>query len=110
MSSSKWFAKYQKSNTNRYKFEVMTDSSDCWAGNAIRFATLQEAEDAAIDLAGQWIAVREWRVVDCELEFVLASSCDKGPSLAEMSEALEKAELLGLVETKPVRALGETAE
>ena len=57
--------------TKRYKYEVIADNSGHWAGNAIRYATPQEAEEAAINLAGRWTLVREWRVVDCETEFVV---------------------------------------
>ena len=57
--------------SQRYKFQVIADSSGNWSGNSIRFATPQEAEEAAIDLAGRWTSVREWRVVDCETEFVV---------------------------------------
>jgi hypothetical protein len=60
-----------KDESKRYKFEVIADSAGHWAGNGIRFANPQEAEAAAIDLAGRWTLVREWRVVDCETEFVV---------------------------------------
>lgn len=49
-----------------FKVEVIADSSGQWATNAIRYATAPEAEDAAVDLAGRWLLVRDWRVTECE--------------------------------------------
>lgn len=51
---------------NKYKIEVIADSSGQWAGNAMRYATQEEAEAAARDLASRWVLVREWRVVECD--------------------------------------------
>ena len=51
---------------NKYKIEVITDSSGQWAGNAMRYATYEEAEAAARDLASRWVLVLEWRVVECD--------------------------------------------
>jgi hypothetical protein len=52
-------------NTNNsFKVEVIADSSGEWASNAIRYATSEEAEEAAVDLAGRWLLVREWRVAE----------------------------------------------
>lgn len=51
---------------NKYKIEVIADSSGQWAGNAMRYATQEEAEAAARDLASRWVLVLEWRVVECD--------------------------------------------
>lgn len=45
-----------------YKPEVQTDSTGKWYGNALRFATREEAEANAKDLAARWFAVLAWRV------------------------------------------------
>lgn len=47
-----------------WKPEVIADSSGKWCGNALRFATKQEAEEDVADLAMRWIMVRETRVVE----------------------------------------------
>jgi hypothetical protein len=44
-----------------YKPEVQTDSSGKWYGNALRFATYEEAHANARDLAIRWFAVKAWR-------------------------------------------------
>ena len=44
-----------------YKPEVQTDSTGQWYGNALRFATEQEAYDSARDLAARWFAVLSYR-------------------------------------------------
>jgi hypothetical protein len=46
-----------------YKPEVIADSSGKWCGNALRFATREEAEANVRDLSDRWFAVRETRVV-----------------------------------------------
>jgi hypothetical protein len=47
-----------------FKPEVIADSSGKWAGNALRFATREEAEGNVQDLMMRWFAVRETRVVE----------------------------------------------
>ena len=47
-----------------FKVEVIADASGAWCGNALRFATREEAEANAQDLMARWFAVREWRVVE----------------------------------------------
>ena len=47
-----------------YKVEVIADGSGTWCGNALRFATTEEAEAYAKDLETRWTLVRDWRVVD----------------------------------------------
>jgi len=50
---------------NSYKPEVKT-SRDDWTGNALRFATEQEALDNVRDLMMRWFAVTDTRVVPSE--------------------------------------------
>lgn len=52
-----------KQATKSYKVEVLTVGSDKWASNAVRFATLPEAEQAGQDLFNRWMACTEWRAV-----------------------------------------------
>lgn len=49
-----------------YAPEVIADSSGKWAGNALRFATREEAEANVRDLARRWMLVRETRVVESD--------------------------------------------
>ena len=49
-----------------FKPEVIADSSGAWAGNALRFATPEEASAYATDLMMRWFAVRDTRVVECD--------------------------------------------
>jgi hypothetical protein len=46
-----------------FKPEVVADASGKWAGNALRFATREEAEANVRDLMMRWFAVRETRIV-----------------------------------------------
>lgn len=46
-----------------WKPEVIADNSGKWTGNALRFATKEEAQRYVYDLALRWIAVRDTRVV-----------------------------------------------
>jgi hypothetical protein len=48
-----------------WKPEVQTDASGKWYGNALRFATEQEAKDQVRDLQMRWFLVIETRVVEC---------------------------------------------
>ena len=47
-----------------WKPEVQTDSTGKWYGNALRFATKEEAEAQVKDLANRWFAVNATRVVE----------------------------------------------
>jgi hypothetical protein len=49
-----------------WKPEVMTDSSGNWYGNALRFATREEAEANVYNLSMRWFAVRDIRVVESD--------------------------------------------
>lgn len=49
-----------------WKPEVIADSSGKWCGNALRFATREEAMDNARDLSWRWTSVREWRASECD--------------------------------------------
>lgn len=44
--------------------EVSTDSTGKFAGNALRFATVEEAQEWVTDLSYRWILVRDTRVVE----------------------------------------------
>ena len=46
-----------------FKPEVIADASGKWSGNALRFATREEAEANVRDLMMRWFAVRETRIV-----------------------------------------------
>ena len=46
-----------------FKPEVTADPSGKWCGNALRFATREEAAANVRDLMMRWFAVRETRVV-----------------------------------------------
>lgn len=49
-----------------WKPEVKADSSGKWVGNALRFATNEEAEAYVANLMYRWTAVRETCVVESE--------------------------------------------
>jgi hypothetical protein len=49
-----------------WKPEVIADNSGKWAGNAVRFATKEEALADVHDLMMRWMLVRETRVVECD--------------------------------------------
>jgi hypothetical protein len=51
-----------------FRVEVLADNSGKWCGNERRFATREEAEAYAKDLAWRWTLVRDWRVVEEEDE------------------------------------------
>lgn len=49
-----------------FKPEVQADNTGKWYDNALRFATMGEAEASAKDLAFRWSAVRKWRAVESD--------------------------------------------
>jgi len=49
---------------NKYRAEVIADSSGKWAGNVLEFPTFKEAEAYACDLAFRWTLVEKARVVE----------------------------------------------
>lgn len=49
-----------------FKAEVIADDSGTWAGNALRFATEEEAEMYVRDLSMRWTLVRDTRVVESD--------------------------------------------
>jgi hypothetical protein len=51
-----------------FKPEVVADSTGKFCGNALRFATRQEAEDYVDDLALRWTAVSQTRVIESDDE------------------------------------------
>jgi len=46
--------------------EVIATNSGKWCGNALRFATREEAEANVYDLSMRWMMVRETRVVESD--------------------------------------------
>jgi hypothetical protein len=49
-----------------FKPEVVADSSGTWCGNALRFATREEAAANVQDLMMRWFAVRKMRVIESD--------------------------------------------
>lgn len=49
-----------------YRAEVIADSSGKWAGNALVFATEEEAAAYVADLARRWTLVRDTRTVETD--------------------------------------------
>ena len=49
-----------------WKPEVIADNSGKWCGNALRFATKEEAEANVLDLSYRWTSVRDTRVVESD--------------------------------------------
>lgn len=49
-----------------FKPEVIVDNSGKWAGNALRFATREEAEANVRNLANRWMLVCNTRVVESD--------------------------------------------
>jgi hypothetical protein len=47
-----------------WKPEVVVDRSGDWVSNALRFATLEEAQSYVHDLPMRWAMVRDIRVVE----------------------------------------------
>jgi hypothetical protein len=51
-----------------FKPEVIADNSGQWCGNALCFATREEAEANVRDLMMRWLLVRDTRVVESDEE------------------------------------------
>lgn len=49
-----------------YKPEVQTDNTGKWYGNALRFASREEAKVWADDLSMRWFAVRATRATESD--------------------------------------------
>jgi len=49
-----------------WKPEVTTSGDRNWTGNALRFATKEEAEANVLALSMRWTAVRDTRVVESD--------------------------------------------
>ena len=49
-----------------FKPEVQVNGCDEWVGNALRFATREEAEANARDLMGRWLLVTDTRVTESD--------------------------------------------
>lgn len=58
--------------------EVIADASGTWCGNALRFATKDEAESYVADLYSRWLMVQRTRVVESEDEVNYRWSNDTG--------------------------------
>jgi hypothetical protein len=56
----------QTQQSKSFAPEVIADGSGKWCGNALRFATRQEAEQQVFDLSMRWFAVRDTRVVESD--------------------------------------------
>lgn len=54
--------------TKSYAPEVIADRTGKWCGNALRFATHEEARANVHDLMRRWTAVTDIRVVESEDE------------------------------------------
>jgi hypothetical protein len=63
--ASSW-AQARKDSKMSWKSEVIADNNGKWSGNALRFATQDEAERYVADLFQRWTLVRETRVVECD--------------------------------------------
>ena len=53
---------------SEFKYEVQTDATKKWYGNAVTFASFEEAKEAGISKAYAWIMVDAVRVVEFEGE------------------------------------------
>jgi len=75
-----------------WKPEVIADNSGKWAGNALRFATKDEAERNVRDLASRWLSVRETRVVEWDdtvnYVFTPDGKLEAVPDIAQWPEAV----------------------
>lgn len=49
-----------------WKPEVIADNTGKWVGNALRFATREEAEANVKNLEARWLLVTATRVVECD--------------------------------------------
>ena len=49
-----------------WKPEVIADATGKWCGNALRFATKEEAEIYVKDLFHRWTLVTDTRVIECD--------------------------------------------
>ena len=66
-----------------FKPEVIADNSGKWSGNALRFATREEAEANVQDLMMRWFAARDTRVVECDdpVNYSYVATTSSSPSL-----------------------------
>lgn len=46
------------------RVEVIADNSRTWAGNSLRFNTIDQAQAYGQDLFSRWTSVRNFRVID----------------------------------------------
>ena len=61
-------------DTGYFKVFVNThgDPEDSWATNAMKYDTVEEAEEAAENLFMRWTAVNKWRVMDADKQTTYA--------------------------------------
>jgi hypothetical protein len=55
-----------KTMSKSFKPEVQTGGGSTWSGNALRFATRQEAETYVADLFSRWTMVSNTRVIESD--------------------------------------------
>jgi len=56
----------KEAKTMSFKPEVQTSEGGKFAGNALRFATKEEAEHYVLDLMMRWTMVRDTRVIEVD--------------------------------------------
>lgn len=82
-----------------WKPEVIADNSGKWCGNALRFATKEEAEAQVFDLSCRWTEVRETRAIECDdpvnSQWVDGRTVPAGPQPPIDEEKLVTAHKLG---------------
>lgn len=61
-----------------WKPEVIADSSGQWSGNALRFATKEEAEGNVADLKRRWTLVTDTRVIESDEPVNYTWTAEKG--------------------------------
>jgi hypothetical protein len=49
-----------------YAAQVIADASGQWAGNGLRFATREQAQEYVADLAARWTSVTYQRVIETD--------------------------------------------
>jgi hypothetical protein len=51
-----------------YRVELLVAGKKDWHCNGMRFATAEQAEQYALELAGRWMLVKDWRVTRMDNE------------------------------------------
>ncbi len=68
--------------------QVIADSGGLWSGNALRFATKEEALAHATDLMWRWILVKEIRVIESDDPVNCRWDYDRGLTLQTPPDTL----------------------